>query len=60
MTPADAVKRYRHHAEEFRAKAAASQDAGMRESYFKMAETYEQLAESEVRLIRVQPASRAA
>ncbi|MCP3388230.1 hypothetical protein NLM27_05485 [Bradyrhizobium sp. CCGB12] len=47
MDRADIAKRYRYQAEELRAKADIMADADTRDHYVKVAEAYEQLAESE-------------
>jgi hypothetical protein len=50
MDHAEAAKRQRHQAEEFRAKAGMMHDTETRASYFRLAEAYDGLAANEERM----------
>jgi len=51
MNYAEAAKRHRHQAEEFRAKADLMNDETARASYLKIAEAYDGMAATEERLV---------
>jgi hypothetical protein len=51
MNHAEAAKRHRHQAEEFRAKADLMIDETARASYLKIAEAYDGMAATEERLV---------